>query len=105
MSGNTCEIIVSVTDENDLPYDFSNHTVIWRLRKSTSTGVVKITKDTVNGGISLSLGIVSIFILPEDTTGFTSGTYYHELVGIRKDTLETETICYGYVTLLKSGIV
>ncbi len=66
-------------DSTGLPKDLTNYTAKMQVRSDVGDPNVLLEYSTANGGISLGdvTGVVTIFIMPTDTTNFTTIPEWH----------------------------
>lgn len=99
--GDTQNLVVSITDENNNTVDISSATFKWNLDSRS----YPVNKDMSSGDITLSnpsIGEVTIKINPEDTANL-SGVFFHELEMTDADG-NISTVIQDKITILRALI-
>lgn len=104
-SGDSKNIIIIVTDDNENIIDLSGSTIKWALKKTVNSIENNIYKDTSNGGIEITdalNGEFTVKLNPSDTEGLI-GRFYHE-AEVTDAIGSVSTILFGIATIKRSGV-
>jgi hypothetical protein len=100
--GDTKQITITVTDENDAILPLTGYNIVWVIYKQTNKEL--ILSKTLGDGITVptpSNGQIIISITPEDTELITPSTYLHECE-ISTSPTDVSTVTVGIVKILYS---
>ena len=95
-------------DQSDgsTPQTMTGWALTWEL-KDSATGVVRVTKTTSGGGVTISNGggtddRASVAVLDTDTEALAPGTFFHQLR--RTDAGNEVVLAFGNAVLKDSGV-
>lgn len=103
-AGDTKQVIITVTDENDAILPLSGYDITWVMYRQTSKE--EVLRKELGDGITVptpSNGQIVIGFLPTDTADIVPNTYSHECE-ISSGPDDIATICTGTVKILYSKL-